>query len=93
MNILSPKKIKTSKYDKRLLGKYPMDIRITLSWNTNDSDMDLWVIDPQGEKCNYSNRETEIGGRMSNDFREGYGPEEFCLKKAIEGEYKIQVNY
>lgn len=90
---ISPKKIKTSKYDKRLLGKYPMDIRITLSWNTNDSDMDLWVIDPQEEKCYYSNRETEIGGRMSNDFREGYGPEEFCLKKAIEGEYKIQVNY
>ncbi len=90
---ISPKKIKTSKYDKRLLGKYPMDIRITLSWNTNDSDMDLWVIDPKGEKCYYSNPDSEIGGRMSNDFTEGYGPEEFCLKKAIEGEYKIQVNY
>jgi uncharacterized protein YfaP (DUF2135 family) len=55
--------------------------------------MDLWVIDPKGEKCYYSNPDSEIGGRMSNDFTEGYGPEEFCLKKAIEGEYKIQVNY
>jgi uncharacterized protein YfaP (DUF2135 family) len=30
---------------------------------------------------------------MSKDFTRGYGPEEFLLKKAIPGKYKIEVNY
>ncbi len=27
------------------------------------------------------------------DFTRGYGPEEFLLKKAIEGNYTVKVNY
>ena len=30
---------------------------------------------------------------MSNDFTRGYGPEEFLIKKALPGEYKVQVDY
>ena len=30
---------------------------------------------------------------MSEDLTEGYGPEEFMLKKAIKGNYKIMVDY
>lgn len=90
---LNPGKVDTSKYDKRLLGNCPVDMRIILTWNTNDCDMDLWVTDPSGEKCYYGNRNTAIGGRMSDDITGGYGPEEFCIKDAIEGDYKIQANY
>jgi tetratricopeptide (TPR) repeat protein len=90
---LNPGKIDTSAYDKRLLGNCPVDIRIILTWNTDDCDMDLWVTDPNGEKCYYAHRQTAIGGRISDDIRRGYGPEEFCLKKAIKGEYLIQANY
>ncbi len=46
--------------------------------------MDLWVTDPNKETCYYSHKETLIGGRISNDFTEGYGPEQFLLKKAIQ---------
>ncbi|MBR3519495.1 MAG: DUF2135 domain-containing protein [Paludibacteraceae bacterium] len=90
---LNPGKIDTSAYDKRLLGNCPVDIRIILTWNTDDCDIDLWVTDPNGEKCYYAHRQTAIGGRISDDIRRGYGPEEFCLKKAIKGEYLIQANY
>lgn len=90
---LNPGKIDTSAYDKRLLGNCPVDIRIILTWNTNDCDMDLWVTDPNGEKCYYAHRQTAIGGRISDDITQGYGPEEFCLKKAAKGEYLIQANY
>ncbi|MCQ2194124.1 MAG: DUF2135 domain-containing protein [Paludibacteraceae bacterium] len=90
---LNPGKIDTSAYDKRLLGNCPVDIRIILTWNTNDCDIDLWVTDPNGEKCYYQHKETAIGGRNSDDITQGYGPEEFCLKKAIKGEYKIQADY
>ncbi|NQY11688.1 MAG: DUF2135 domain-containing protein [Flavobacteriales bacterium] len=34
-----------------------------------------------------------MGGYISNDFTRGYGPEEFLLKKAIKGKYKVKVNY
>ncbi|WP_299122548.1 VIT domain-containing protein [uncultured Tenacibaculum sp.] len=86
-------KLKLSKYQRKLFKSIPVDIRIVVDWNHNDTDLDLWVIDPNGEKAYYKNRETLIGGRMSIDMIEGYGPEEFMLKKAIKGKYKIMVNY
>ena len=30
---------------------------------------------------------------MSSDFTGGYGPEEYLLKAAMKGTYKVQVNY
>ncbi|WP_291960721.1 DUF2135 domain-containing protein [Maribacter sp.] len=69
------------------------DIRIVIDWNHNDTDIDLWVVDPKDEKAYYSNQETKIGGHMSEDMTEGYGPEEYMLKDAITGEYKILVDY
>lgn len=79
--------------DERLIFNMPVDIRIVLNWDTDNSDMDLWVTDPYGEKCYYSNKLTRIGGLMSDDFTGGYGPEEFLIKEAVKGKYKIQANY
>lgn len=79
--------------DERLIYNMPVDIRIVLNWDTDNSDMDLWVTDPRGEKCYYKNRFTKIGGFISRDFTGGYGPEEFLIKKAMKGQYKIQANY
>lgn len=90
---LHPNDIDTTAYDQRLMGNCPVDIRVLLSWNTNDSDIDLWVTDPNGEKCYYKHQNTLIGGRLSEDITRGYGPEEFCIKEAKEGDYKIQVHY
>jgi len=90
---LHPNDIDTTAYDQRLMGNYPVDIRILLSWNTDNSDIDLWVTDPNDEKCYYKNLNTLIGGRLSEDITRGYGPEEFCIKEAKEGDYKIQVHY
>lgn len=79
--------------DERLIYNMPVDIRIVLNWDTDNSDMDLWVTDPYGEKCYYKNRFTKVGGFMSRDFTGGYGPEEFLIKKAVKGKYKVQANY
>lgn len=89
----SPKEIDTSAFDKKLLENFDVDIRIVLTWNTDDCDVDLWVTDPDGEKCFYGHKLTRLGGRMSRDFTQGYGPEEFALKSAPSGTYKIQANY
>jgi uncharacterized protein YfaP (DUF2135 family) len=63
-----------------------------IGWNADNADVDLWVTDPRSEKCFYQNTETKIGGRISSDVTQGYGPEEFLLKKAVNGNYAVQVN-
>ena len=86
-------KLDTSDIDKKLMENFPVDIRIVLTWNTDNCDIDLWVTDPDNEKCFYQNKVTANGGHMSRDFTQGYGPEEFCIKEAPEGTYKIEANY
>ncbi len=87
------KNIDTSAIDKKLMSNFDMDLRIVLTWNTDDCDIDLWVTDPKSEKCYYGHKITKQGGRMSRDFTQGYGPEEFCIKVAPKGNYKIECNY
>jgi tetratricopeptide (TPR) repeat protein len=93
-NILSQNKnVDASKIDDRLKADLPVDIRVVINWNKDNTDIDLWVTDPRGEDCSYSHKSTEIGGRLSNDFTQGFGPEQFLLKKAIKGKYKIKTNF
>lgn len=91
--IASNPKLDYSFIDKRLVKKEPVDIRVVLTWDTDNCDMDLWVTDPVGEKCFYSYNLTQIGGKMSKDFTNGYGPEEFMIKNALSGNFNVQVNY
>ena len=86
-------KVKTEAIDSRLIKNLPSDIRVVLSWDMDNTDMDLWVTAPDGEAAYYGHRQTRIGGRMSSDCTQGYGPEEFMLKKAIPGVYRVEVNY
>lgn len=78
---------------RRVSDDFGMDLRVVISWNTDNADMDLWVVDPHMEACGYSHKKTEIGGEISYDFTKGYGPEAFTLKKAIPGTYKVYLNY
>ncbi|WP_296620784.1 VIT domain-containing protein [Marivirga sp.] len=87
------KELDISGVDECFIYHMPLDIRIVIDWDANETDIDLWVTDPNGEKCSYQNKNTQLGGRMSNDITAGYGPEEFRLKKAIEGNYNIEVNF
>jgi hypothetical protein len=77
----------------KLVIEMPIDLRIVLDWNKDATDIDLHVIDPNGEEVYYSHKTSKIGGRLSRDFTQGYGPEEFLQKKAIPGKYKVFINY
>ncbi len=79
--------------DPRLRRPMPLDLRVVLSWDSDNSDMDLWVTDPNGERAYYGNRLTFQGGQMSRDFTGGYGPEQFSLRQAKPGRYKVEANY
>ena len=78
--------------DPRLRTLLDVDLRVVIEWNTGATDMDLWVDEPNGEQAMYSNQLTAIGGRLSNDMTSGYGPEEYLLRRAPTGEYRISVN-
>lgn len=86
-------RLDTSRIDSRLLRNLPLDMRAVLTWDADNSDMDLWITDPNGEKCFYGHRDTYQGGRLSRDFTGGYGPEEFSLRHAMPGKYRVEANY
>lgn len=69
------------------------DVVVIINWNTNFTDVDLHVLEPTGEVCFYGNSETKIGGRLTIDVVEGYGPEMYVLKNAVPGEYSIYIDY
>jgi len=79
--------------DKRLVKLLDVDVRIILTWDTDMTDMDLWVTEPSGEKAFYSHNRTTVGGLVSRDFTDGYGPEEYLLRRRMPGTYKIEANY
>jgi len=82
-----------SEIDEELIVEMPVDIRIVLNWNALETDLDLWVIEPGGEKCYYKNTLTTQGGRFTEDYVDGYGPEEYLMKEAVQGTYKIQAQF
>ncbi|WP_373709851.1 VIT domain-containing protein [Kaistella sp.] len=86
-------KLDISAINPKLIADLPVNIRVVLNWNKDNTDIDLWITDPNGEKCMYSHKETASGGRLSTDFTRGFGPEQFLLKKAIKGKYKIETNF
>ncbi|NDW09763.1 carboxypeptidase-like regulatory domain-containing protein [Dysgonomonas sp. 520] len=69
------------------------DLVIMVNWNIDNTDIDLHVLEPTGEECYYAHSKTEIGGRLSIDVTDGYGPEMYILKKAPEGDYKVMLKY
>jgi uncharacterized protein YfaP (DUF2135 family) len=79
--------------DKRLVRLLEFDVRIIMTWHADNTDIDLWVIEPSGEKAFYSHNRTTIGGLVSRDFTGGYGPEEYWVRRAMNGTYQIKANY
>jgi tetratricopeptide (TPR) repeat protein len=69
------------------------DLRVTISWNTDNTDVDLWVLEPDGTKCFYQNQKTSSGGQLSQDQTQGYGPERYQIEKAQPGIYTVIVHY
>lgn len=79
--------------DARLTRPVTADLRIVMSWDTDETDMDLHVVEPSAEECFYSHNRTTIGGHLSDDCTRGYGPEEYLIRKAMPGKYSVRTKY
>ena len=71
----------------------PIKLRIVMSWDADETDIDIHVLEPNGEEAFYQNRRTAEGGFVSEDVTTGYGPEEYLKKELESGKYKILSNY
>lgn len=79
--------------DRRFKRLLDLDVRISMSWDADLTDVDLHIFEPTGEHAYYGHNLTEIGGLVSRDFTQGYGPEEYVLRKAVPGVYSIKAHY
>jgi hypothetical protein len=86
-------KLSLARIDPRLRRNLPLDLRAVLTWDADNTDIDLWVTDPDGEKAYYAHPLTRQGGAMSRDFTGGYGPEEFSLRRAKPGRYEVRAQF
>ncbi|MHC5055907.1 MAG: hypothetical protein ACYTKD_14455, partial [Planctomycetota bacterium] len=75
------------------VGLGAADLMVTITWNTDSTDIDLHVREPSGEECYYKHTKTKSGGRITQDVTQGYGPEMYVLKKAPRGEYHVRVKF
>jgi uncharacterized protein YfaP (DUF2135 family) len=69
------------------------DLRVTMTWDTPATDVDLWVTGPGGEKVFYSHRQDALGGTLDTDVTTGFGPETFTLARLVRGTWHIQAHY
>jgi tetratricopeptide (TPR) repeat protein len=74
-------------------GGVQNDVKIYLTWDTDRSDVDLWVTNPEGEKVFYEHKIDRFGGALYDDVTTGYGPESFTAPQVRPGAYTVQVNY
>jgi hypothetical protein len=74
-------------------GQTESDLRVTISWNTDATDVDLWVIEPDGTRCYYQQPRTKNGGTLSQDQTQGFGPERYRVGRAMPGVYRVVVHY
>jgi len=79
--------------DQKIREYFTKDIVVVLGWDTNRTDVDLHVIEPDGEECFYSKKSTKHGGTLDHDVTTGLGPETYSVRRAKPGKYRIDVEY
>lgn len=68
-------------------------LRLTLIWETDANDVDLHVVDPNGEECYYSHKNNASGLELYEDITQGFGPEVIRGERLPAGTYYAGVKY
>lgn len=76
----------------------PKRIWIELVWDTDETDIDLHVLEPDGTMVYYGNQTSVHGGRLDVDDTDGFGPEHYTLgempgDRPLPGKYTVWVNF
>jgi len=79
--------------DRRFVSQMDLDLRVVLSWDFDEIDIQLQCNEPNGDICSPFHNMTRIGGLLSKEFTGGYGPVEYLLRFAKSGTYQIIAKF
>jgi len=68
-------------------------IRVILSWDDNQAEVDLHVVTPDGQHAFWAAPVLANGGGLDVDSVDGAGPEMFSMAAPLHGAYHVYVNY
>jgi uncharacterized protein YfaP (DUF2135 family) len=68
-------------------------LRVILSWDADETDVDLHVVSPDGQHAWYGDQIVANGGGIDVDVTTGYGPEIYSNPVPLRGTYLIFTNY
>jgi uncharacterized protein YfaP (DUF2135 family) len=69
-------------------------IKVTLTWEQNGTDVDLYTYEPNGGVSWYADMTTASGGELDIDNTTGFGPEHYTAgKEPPKGKYRIRLHY
>ena len=76
----------------------PAQLLVTLTWEQDETDVDLYIIEPGGEAMWFGNPQTSNGLELDFDDTTGFGPEHGTLEaggtdEALAGNYRVRVHY
>jgi len=76
----------------------PAHLLVTLTWEQDETDVDLYITEPEGEAMWFGNRRTGNGLELDIDDTTGFGPEHGTLEigsatEVLEGIYTVRVHY
>ena len=74
-------------------GETPAKLRVVLSWDSDNTDLDLHLVTPDGGHVWYGERALANGAALDVDVTGGFGPEMIASPTPLKGEYLVYVNY
>jgi tetratricopeptide (TPR) repeat protein len=54
-------KLDLSVINSSIVKPLPVDLRIVVDWNKDETDIDLHIVEPGGEECYYNHRQSKAG--------------------------------
>jgi hypothetical protein len=69
-------------------------LQVNLAWDTDNTDIDVHVVEPGGFEIYYSDKTSSAtGGHLDRDDTDGFGPENIYWQNAPDGDYRVFVHY
>ena len=93
VDLATEKEISEPVYFIATLDNAEITIRLDWSKHSSDTDIDLHVVDPFGERIYFDHMNSASGGYLDWDDVVGPGPEHIRWSDAPAGVYKIYVHY
>jgi uncharacterized protein YfaP (DUF2135 family) len=74
-------------------GRPQAQLRMVLTWDDPQAEVDLHVITPDGQHAFWAQPVLSGGGGFDVDSVDGAGPEIFSVAAPVRGTYRVYVNY